>query len=110
MFLVNHDSEQFNNTQGRMSIIELNGGFIGEIFPVKLAFIFLAVSLVSTDDILKRGRYQEILLLKSQLLALFSGVVGVKDTCDVLGLLSCFEGLVIVAAVEGREVKLVDWD
>jgi hypothetical protein len=30
------------------------------------------VSLVSTDDILKRGRYQEILLLKSKLLALLS--------------------------------------
>jgi hypothetical protein len=52
MFLINHDSEQFNNTQCGMGVIELNGSLIGEIFPVKLALILLAVGLMPTNDVL----------------------------------------------------------
>lgn len=57
MFLVDHDSEQFNNTQRGMGVIELDGSLVGEVLPVKLALILLAVGLVTTNDVLKGGGY-----------------------------------------------------
>ena len=52
MLFIDHDSEQFNNTQGWMGVIELNSSLVREIFPVELAFILFTVSLVSTNNIL----------------------------------------------------------
>ena len=55
MFLIDHDSEQFNNTKGWMSVVELDSNFIGEVFPLKLTFVLLAMDFMSTDDILNCG-------------------------------------------------------
>lgn len=70
MFLIDHDSQQFDNTESWMGIIELNGDFIGEIFPLKLTLVFFAMDFMTTDDILNCGRYEKILLLETKLLSL----------------------------------------
>jgi len=55
MFLIDHDSQQFDNTQSWMGVIELNGNFVGEIFPFEFSLVLFRVNFVSSDDILKGG-------------------------------------------------------
>ncbi len=108
MFLINHDSQQLNNAQRWMCVIELNWSFIGEVLPLKFTFVFLTVSLVSTDDVLQRGWDEQVLLFQSQLLSLICRIVGVEHAGNVLRLLSGLQCLVVIATVECHKVELID--
>lgn len=110
VLLIDHDSQQFDDTQGWMSIIQLDSSFIREVFPIEFTLVFLAVAFMSTNDILDGGWNQKILLFQTQLFSLFCGIVWIQNACDVLGLLTGFQSLVIIAAVEGNKIEFIDWD
>ena len=85
-----------------MSVIELDLVEVGE-----LCKLIVVIHLVPPNDIVEGSRAEEVLLLKSQLLSGIGAVVRVKDTGDVLGVLSFSDSPVMIARVEFGEIKAV---
>ena len=81
-----------------MNLVEFS-----EIVPVRI------VKLEALHNILNGSTAEKVLLLKSQLLALPSTVIGVEDTCDVLSSLSLHNRLVILSIIEFLKIKLIPW-
>jgi hypothetical protein len=63
---------------------------------------------MSPKYILDGGRDEQILLFESQLLSRIGRIVGVQNAGNVLGTLSGFKSVVVLASVEGVEVKLIE--
>lgn len=84
-----------------MGVVQLNSILVREHFPSEALDL-----LEAANNIVKCGADEEILLLETKLLALVSAVAGVKHIGNVLCSLLCFRGRVVVARVEGSEIKL----
>lgn len=61
---------------------------------------------ILSDDIVKGGRAEEILLLESQFFAGVCGIVGVEDTGDVFGILPRIYSTIVITHVELVEIKV----
>ena len=92
---------EFNHGDGRMGIVELDGNLLGEIVPIHVA------PAESSDDILQRAGDKEVLLNEAKFLAAFSLVVGIQDLGDHLAVVFIPDRLVVTAAIEGLEVKIL---
>lgn len=62
--------------------------------------------LETTDNVVKRGSYPEVLLLQTELLAALQVVVGVQDSTDSLSSLLVSDRALVVSVVELLEVEL----
>lgn len=102
--LIDKDSQKFDGTDSWMSIIKLDLIFIGKHSESIVVSIF-----ISSNDIVDGGGAEEILLLQSELLTGISGVVWVKDTGDVFGILSLANSTVIITGVELVEIEGASW-
>ena len=61
-FLVDKYSQQFDNTESRMGIVELYAHLFCKVSPLEFTASFLCVAFVATNDILKGSADQQILL------------------------------------------------
>ena len=94
--------DELRDGHGRVRVVELDGAEIGEggkIVPVVL--------LIAAQDILQRGRRENVLLFDTQPLALVRAVIGVEHAGDVLGPVFGVQRLDIVLGVEGVKVQLL---
>lgn len=91
-----------------MGVVQLNACFFWEVSPLEFLASLLGVGTMSSQDILKSSRNEQILLFESELLAGFGGVVGIEHTGDVLSTLSCLECVVVLSSVEGVKIELVE--
>jgi hypothetical protein len=92
-----------------MRVVELDGGALGEALKQRHAARLIVqppVFLVAAQDVLHRGRDEEVLLLEAQLLALEGVVVRVEDLRDVLRLHLAFDRADVVAGVELAKVEV----
>ena len=75
----------------------------------KLSESVIVSIFVSPYDIVDGGGAEEVLLLQSELLTSISGVVWIKNTGDILGILSLTNGSVVVRRVKLVEIEGVSW-
>src|SRR6478672_7185888 len=73
------DAHQFCNCQGRMRIIELNGGFLRQLSPIAV------VPEKPADQICQRTSDQKIFLHKAQLLPSGCRVIGIEHSGQRFG-------------------------
>lgn len=101
-FDIHKNSHEFRNSKGRMSVIQLDGNFIGE--GVKVGSVMLPRSkfarLVTTNDVLKCRGNHKVLLLQTQLFALKEVIVRVEYPRDVLGEISVNHSLNVVTVID----------
>jgi len=57
LLFIDEDPEQLNSTDGRVGVVELNFVKLRELSPIRVSL------LESADDVIQRGRTEEILLL-----------------------------------------------
>lgn len=88
-----------------MSIVQLNGSLFWEILPSSFSVFFK-----SSDDILKSGANEEILLFQSEFFSFIGRVIRIQHTGNILSSLSGFNGLVIVSFIETIEIKFIGWN
>jgi hypothetical protein len=72
-----------------------------------LCKVIVMILFVSSDDVVKTGRAEEILLLQSELFTGVSGIIRVEDTGDVLCLLSLLNSSLVIALVESIEIEIL---
>ena len=75
-----------------MRIVELDLIFPGELRPIISMVLFIA-----TDNVLKRGGTEEVLLLQAELLTAWGRVIRVKNIGDILSRLALSNGTEVVA-------------
>jgi hypothetical protein len=102
--LIDKDSQKFNGTDGWMSIIKLDLIFVSKLGESIVVSIF-----ISSNDIVDGGGAEEVLLLQSEFLTSISVIIRVKNTRDVLGILSLSNGTMIITGVELVEIEGVSW-
>jgi hypothetical protein len=102
--LIDEDSQKFDGTDSWMSIVKLDLVLVSKSGESVIVSIF-----ISSNDIVDGGGAEEILLLQSELLTGISGVVWIKDTGDVFGILSLANSTVIVTGVELVEIEGASW-
>ena len=83
-----------------MGVVELDGDFLGEGFPV------FVVALEAADDVAERAGDEEVLLEQAEFLAGLGVVVRVKHLRDRFGGVFLPDGLLVAAAIERIEIKL----
>ena len=93
-------SDKLRNRDNRVSIVKLNSSVVG-----KLAEVVAVLCLVSLDDVLKGSGTEEILLFKTEKLALVSVIVRIENLRNVLSVVLSLNSLVIMGSVESEEVK-----
>ena len=84
-----------------MGVVELDGHFIREGFPVGVVFFEAA------DDVAQRAGDEEVLLDEAKFLSGFGVVVRVKHLTDRFRHVFLLHGLLVAAAIEGFEIKLL---
>jgi len=99
--LIDKDSQKFDGTDSWMSIIKLNLIFISKSEESVIVSIF-----ISSNDIVDGGGAEEVLLLQSELLTGIGGIIWIKDTGDVFGILSLTNSTVVITGVELVEIKV----
>ena len=77
--LVHQNSHDLGDRNGRMRVVELNGGLVGERVE-RTEFVAVAA-----HEVLQRRRGEEIFLPQAKLLALRRIVVGIKEAGDGFG-------------------------
>ena len=82
-----------------MSVVQLNGEFLIEAFQALFALK------VYPDHVLKRARYEEVLLLEPQFTPLRGLIVRVENLRDVFRIDFVVHGAVVVAGIEQAEVE-----
>lgn len=73
MFNIEQDSQEFNDGQGWVSIVELELDLVWPFVPESLLF-----NHESSDTIADGGGDQQVLLLESQFFSGVAGVVGIE--------------------------------
>ena len=99
--LVEQDAHQLGNGHRRMGVVELDGGLLGEIAPIRIA------AAKAPHQVGERAGDQEILLQEAQSLSPAGGVVGVQDPRQGLGGQGLGQRADEVAAAESLEVEIV---
>ena len=84
-----------------MGIIKLNC-----VFSCKEAEITAVLCLIAANNILKRSRAEEILLLQAKYFALIFVVVRIKNLSNVFCVVLLLNSLVIFCIIESRKVKI----
>ena len=82
-----------------MGVIQLHCMELCKVLEVVMVLLMLSY------EVLQGSRYKEVLLLQSQNLSFFHGVIGVKDLGDVLRIILFLYRFIIVLIVEGTEIK-----
>ncbi|CPZ67689.1 Uncharacterised protein [Mycobacteroides abscessus] len=98
--LVDQQPHQLRDTNGRMSVVELQSELLGQLVDRALGHIFQDV-----QHPLQRARYKEVLLQQPQALTGLGLVVGVEHLGDGFGRHLVLDGLVVVARVEGVQLE-----
>ncbi|KAF5078705.1 hypothetical protein SDC9_116784 [bioreactor metagenome] len=93
-------ADQLRHGHGRVGVIELNGVILEEILEVATR------GLIFFHQILQRGTGKEVLLLQAQDLAFPGAVIGIKNPCDVLGVVLLLHSFLVAAVVEIVKVKV----
>ena len=104
MRLVEQDPHQLGDGDGRVRIVELNCGPLGERAPLRIA------AAESSDQIGQRARDEEVLLDEAQPLAASRGVVGIEHPGEGLGGERPRQRAHEVAVTEGLEIEVVGRD
>eukprot|EP00128_Syssomonas_multiformis_P015811 Colp12_sorted_trinity150504_noHs@1565 len=109
LLLVDEKTHKLRDGKCRVSVVQLDSDLLREVLEVGTGDVAVAEGgrLVTTDNILERGRGQEILLLETKLLALEEVVVGVEHTGDVLGQVAVNDSSDVVTMVEVGEIEAV---
>ena len=97
--VIDEQAHQLGDRDDRVRVVELEDDPLGQVAYVEVG------GLGVLDEVVQAARDEEVLLLKSQLLALRSGVLGVEHLGDVLGEGLAAHRLRIVAGVENVEVE-----
>ncbi len=98
--LVQQQTHQLGDGDGRVGVVELDGDFLGQ-FPQ-----FVVVLGEAGEDVLEGGGDEEVLLLEAQFPAHLGGIVGIEHLGEVLGFVLVGHGLDVVALVEIFEVEV----
>ena len=96
--LIDQQTHQLRNRQYRMGVVEVNGDLICQVV---VGFVQL---IMTVQDVLYRGRDQEILLAQTQLASGIGGVIRIQHAGDVLGVVFIFHRRKVVALVKFTEV------
>ena len=99
---INQQTHQFSYRQGRVRVIELEAVFGG-----KLAEILTVDIDPAAEDVLQTGRGQKILLTQPQVLAVFTGIVGIQHHRDVLGHVLGTHRFSVIAGIEVTQVEFI---
>ena len=100
MGLVEQDAHQLGDGHGRVGVVELDRGLVGEGLPV------IAAAAEPRDDVGQRTGHQEVLLDKSQVPAARRGVVGIEHARQHLGGDLLVNGIEEIAAAEFEEIEV----
>ncbi|SHW51777.1 Uncharacterised protein [Mycobacteroides abscessus subsp. abscessus] len=98
--LVDQQPHQLRDTDGRMSVVELQSELLGQLVDRALGHIFQDV-----QHPLQGAGYKEVLLQQPQAFTGLGLVVGVEHLGDGFGRHLVLDGLVVVARVEGVQLE-----
>ena len=87
-FLIDEDSHQFGDGDGRMGIVQLYGNLVGE-----LAEVIAVCALVAAENVAYGACAEEILLDETEGLSCLGGIVRIQNVGDDLG--TCLLGLCV---------------
>jgi len=87
-----------------VSVVELD-----LVLGCKLCKVVVVLLFVPADNVVERGRAEEVLLLQTQLLASIGRVIWVEYRGDILGILTLLNSPCIVRRVKLAKVKGVVW-
>ena len=99
---IKEDPQKFDSRNRGMCIIKLDLIFLCELRP-----IIAMVLLISTDDVLKRGCAEEVLLLQTELFSAWSRVIRIEDTSDILSGLTLSDSSKVVTRIERVKVEFI---
>lgn len=98
-FYVDEDALHFDDSQGWVRVVELDGNLVGELLPRTLGL------LETTHNVVERSSHPEVLLLQTQLLASLEVVVGVQHSADGLSTLLVGDRAFVVTTIELLKVE-----
>ena len=101
-FLIQQDTHQLSDSNGRMGIVHLEGCLLIELPDIRME------SLVMRDRILHRSRDEEILLLQAQFLTCIMVIIRVQDLDDIPCKVLLLDSLLIITLIEGIQLEVVD--
>ena len=99
LMFVDKQTHQLRYRQHRVGVIQVNGNLVRQVV------IGLMQHVMATQDILHRGRHEEILLAQAQLAAGVGRVVRIEHAGDVFGVVFILYRGEVVALVEFTEVN-----
>ena len=79
-FLIDEDSHQLGDGDGRMGIVQLDGNLVSE-----LAEVIAVCALVAAENIAYGAGAEEVLLYKTEGLSCLGGIVRIQNVGDDLG-------------------------
>src|SRR6266446_3749084 len=98
---VEQDAHQFGDAKARMRVVELNGRTRGQEMKIAIGFD------VPMQQILQRGRDEEIFLAQTELETRGRRIVRVEELADCFGTSLLRKRTQMVAAVERVEAKRI---
>ena len=99
MFVVEQQPHQFRHGNRRVGVVQLYSPMIRELADRDAAHVEAA------DHVLQRAAHKEVLLLQPQLAALIGAIVGIEHLGEGFRTHLLLNGAVVIAAVEGKEIK-----
>jgi hypothetical protein len=108
---IDEQPHQLRHAERGVRVVELDRDLLREALedPEAARRVEQVVALlVAADDVLQRGRDEEVLLSQAELLAREHAVAGIEDPADVLGSGARLDGRDVVALVEFPEIEFLD--
>jgi len=99
---IHQDSQKLNCGNSWMRIVQLN-----LIKICKLGKHVVMLLFISSNDIIQRCWAEKVLLLQSQFFTSVCFIIWVKDTGDILSILSFSDGSIVIRGVEFVEIEFV---
>ena len=100
---VHEDAHELRDANDRVGVVQLEVDLVREGGQIRLVL----ARVEDADGVVDGGGHEEVLLLKTQSLALRGGVFRVQDLGDVLGFDLRLDGVEVLGLVEGEQVELV---